>query len=436
VIVPTRLTLGLLALGLAIPVLGAFAPGAELLVIAWDALVLGAMLASGLASRRLPPVEVRRRTDQALSSGAENTASLIVENRTGARQEVRLRETPPAGCRIEPEEFRVVLRPGEEKRLRYTLSARQRGRGEMPATALRWKDPLGLAWVQADGGNAQAIDIYPNVKALADYELLKQKGRLSQAGIRRSRIKGLGQDFESLRDYNDDDYRLIDWKASARRGRLVVKNLEQEKNQAVVVCLDIGRHMLGDLEDRTKLDFALDAGLMLMHAAERNGDHVGLLVYSDLVHRWTAPRGGRAQVAAVLDAMHDLEAEPVETDHARAFAYAASRWKRRSLFVLFTDVEDEEQARALASALAGLGRRHLVMTVRVTDPRLKELQALPVRTTREMHQRAAALWYFQDRARARRVLDGARIDSIEAEPNELSAALVSAYLRVKDLNLI
>jgi uncharacterized protein (DUF58 family) len=436
VIVPTRLTLGLLALGLLIPVAGFFVPGLEGWLVLWNVLVLGGFAAAGILSLRNPPVTVVRRTDRVISSGAANTVVLEIENSTNAGQSLRLRETAPQGCRIEHEEARLKISPGSVRTVRYTLWADRRGRAEFPATSLRWKDPIGLAWVQKDAGNAQQVDIYPNVKALADYELLKQKGHLDQLGIRKARIRGLGQEFESLRDYNDDDFRLIDWKASARRGRLVVKNFEHEKNQAVVVCLDIGRHMLGDLQGRGKLDYALDAGLMLLHAAERNGDQVGLLVFSDLVHRWVAPRGGRAQVSAILDSMHDLEAEAVESSPARAFGYAASRWKRRSLFVLFTDAEDDWQATELAAALAPINRRHVLLTVRVTDPRLRELQSLRMETPRELHQRAAARWYFADRAGARRVLDGARLHSIEAEPNELSAAIVSAYLRVKDLNLI
>ena len=255
-------------------------------------------------------------------------------------------------------------------------------------------------------------------------------------GVRKSRVKGLGTEFESLREYNDDDYRTIDWKSTARTGKLVVKNFEQERNQAVIVCLDFGRHMLAEVEGRRKLDYALDSALMLLHTAERHGDQVGLLLFNDTVNRYIAPKRGRAQVSAILDSVYGIQAEPVQPNYEASFSYLSARWKRRSLVVVFTDAENESQASELASSLSVLRKRHLLMVVRVADPRLRELMKQDIRDEDDLYLRTSAHWYFSDRKKADSALTAVGIESLEAEPEDLSAALVSAYLRVKERSLI
>jgi uncharacterized protein (DUF58 family) len=274
--------------------------------------------------------------------------------------------------------------------------------------------------------------VSPNVRAVRDFELLKQRGRLNMAGLRRSRIRGIGTEFESLRDYQDDDFRYIDWNSTARRGRLVARNYEVERNQAVIVCVDAGRHMLGEVQGVTKLDHCLDAALMLLHTAERAGDQVGLFAFHDEILRFVAPQRGRFQVAKVVEAMHDLVAEPVQPNYVSALSHLSSRWKRRSLIVFFTDAENGDQARELAQALGGLVRRHLVVVVRVADPRMKEIQAMPLDDDRSMFLKASAVWYREDRREADRVLRAAGIQTLEAEPADLAQALVSDYLKIKE----
>jgi uncharacterized protein (DUF58 family) len=365
-----------------------------------------------------------------------NPVRIEVENQSDMTVRLKVRDAPPADSYATDHEFEMELAPGGLKQLDYTVTPRNRGHDQFRGTYVRWLAPLGLAWVETWVPNEQKAPIYPNVRALAEYDLLKQKGHLALMGVRRSRIKGLGTEFESLREYNDDDYRTIDWKSTARKGELVVKNFEVERNQGVIVCLDVGRHMLAEIAGRRKLDYAIDSSLMLMHAAQKMGDQIGLLMFNDVVGRYIAPKKGRAQVSAILDTVHAVHAEPVQPNYQAAFAYLSNRWKRRSLVVVFTDAENDDQAAELAASLANLRKRHLVFVVRVADPRLREVLATPIEQPTDLYRRAAAHWYFRDRKKAETRLSTAGIQSIEAEPQDLSAALVTAYLRVKELNLI
>jgi uncharacterized protein (DUF58 family) len=299
------------------------------------------------------------------------------------------------------------------------------------------KTPLGLVEREFKLQTEQPLRVYPNVLALREFDLLKQKGRLNQVGIRRSRARGLGTEFESLREYAEgDDYRKIDWKATARRSKLVVRQYEQERNQSVIVCIDIGRHMLSEIDGVPKLDYAMDAVLMLTHAASVAGDMVGLLVYADNVRRYIPPRKGRNQVGFIIEALHDLVAEPVESDPTAAFAYLATRWKRRSLVIAFGGAADAEEAKAVCVSFSPIARHHIALLASVSDPGLRECVDRPVENSDDLYKKAASLFFYSDLKLASSILSGAGIHNVDAEPQDLAATLVSFYFMVKERSLL
>jgi len=436
VIIPTKRFWAFVAMGIPIAMLGAVIPGAHWWLVPYNLGLLVIFFVTGRLALKSDQLKVTRKSQSILSVRVPNAVRLTVENLTVDRLRFQLRDEPPTHATATNHEFDVTLEPERVREFDYTITPYERGDGSFGDTWLRIMAPLGLAWAQKLLPTGQAARVYPNVQAVKEYELLKQKGHLSLMGVRKSRIKGLGQEFESLREYNEDDYRMIDWKASARRNKLVVKNFEQEKNQAVIICVDVGRHMLSEVAGVRKLDYCLDSSLMLMHAAERAGDQVGLLVFNDVIKRYIVPKKGRHQIAAILDTIHAVQAEPVQPNYQAAFAYLSSRWKRRSLIVVFSDAENEDQANELVASLSHLNRRHLLMVVRVGDPRMRELTQKAVSRPEDLYDRASALWYVADRRKAEIRLRAAGFQTIEAEPEELSAALVRAYLRVKELSLI
>jgi len=176
--------------------------------------------------------------------------------------------------------------------------------------------------------------------------------------------------------------------------------------------------------------------LMLTNAAVMAGDFVGLLVYSDKVRRYIPPKKGRGQVGIIIEAIHDLIAEPVESDPIAAFAYLATRWKRRSLLVNFTDYEDVDRARDLAVAFAPMARRHLALICRVQDPHLDVILKSMVTTKKDMYDKAAANMLMEERRAAAGIIDSAGIHNIESEPQDLAARLVTFYFHVKERSLL
>jgi uncharacterized protein (DUF58 family) len=426
----------LVALGIPI---AAFSGAAGTLwpLIGFNALVL---LAAVLTYRMGPDhrgLRLRRTFDPVLSVRVSNKIELSLINDGAEALVGRLRDEPPPRFSATRKEFDLSLKPGDEVRLRYEVTPGERGSDYFRGSYLRLDCPLGLVQRQVKLPTEQPVRVYPNVLALREFDLLNQRGKLSELGIRRARMRGLGTDFESLREYSEgDDFRKIDWKATARRGKLVVRQYEQERNQPVIICIDIGRKMLADVDGVEKLDHTLDCCLMLAQAASLAGDLVGLLVYADTVRRYIPPRKGRNQIGAIIEAIHDLVGEPVESDSAGAFAYLASRWKRRSLVVVFTDVDHPDAAQAAAAYMSSLRRHHLAVLVRIADPRLQELVTASVKDADALYSKSAALMFTEERAKAEAILASRGIDTLEAEPQDLARALVSYYFYVKEHSLL
>lgn len=434
--VPTRRFWWALALGIPIAAITT-AIGLPWVVIVYDAILLILAYASFRLAPSTKELIVRREFDPVLSVRVPNRIRLRMTNEGVETIKARVRDEAPLRSTATDTEFTINLKPGERKDVLYSVTPWERGGDYFRGTYMRIECPFGLVERDVKLLTEQPVRVYPNVLALREFDLLKQQGRLREIGIRRSRMRGLGTEFESLRDYAEgDDFRKIDWKASARKAKLVVRQYEQERNQSVIVCLDVGRHMLSEVNGVTKLDHALDCCLMLLNAAAMAGDQIGLLVYSDVVKRYVPPRKGRNQVGIIIEALHDLLAEPVESDPGAAFAYLGLRWKRRSLIVAFTDVADPDQAKDVSNSFGSLSRRSLALLARVADPRVKEVLEKPVTQTPDMYLKASARMIVEDRQGAEAVLKTAGIHTLEAEPQDLAAALVSYYFMVKEKSLL
>jgi uncharacterized protein (DUF58 family) len=205
----------------------------------------------------------------------------------------------------------------------------------------RWKTPLGLWWRQVRVASRHPVRAYPDVQAVRTYELLARQS-LENRLVRTVRLRGGENEFEALRDYQrDDEYRAIDWKATARRQKLITGEYQQECNQSVLCLLDCGRLMTAESLGLSQLDHALNAVLMLSHVATRAGDQVGLCAFDARVRAYLPPQGGRRAAQRVIAASYDIHAQIVETDFEAAYGFLSQRLRKRSLVVLFTQVVDE-----------------------------------------------------------------------------------------------
>ena len=325
-------------------------------------------------SRRAPGrdrLQVTREHDEILSVGRANPVTVHVglRPRPGRRRRPERLSGDARPARLLSAEVRDE-HPPRLRRRRGDGSARDsrhpplhgdprgQGRGAFGATVIRCPGPWGLGLRQASVGGGETVRVDADLTAIRVYEALARRGQLAELGVRTQRRPGEGTEFERIREaVPDDPQRFINWKATARTGRLMATELIPERAQPVIVCLDHGRLMGVGAGELTKLDHAINAALLLIHVALATGDRVGLFAFADRVTVTLPARPGRLQMRRFLDAVRPLRAGEVEADYDEALA-ELSRWqRRRALVVIFTDVLDPDQGQALVRQCARLRRQ-------------------------------------------------------------------------------
>jgi uncharacterized protein (DUF58 family) len=320
----------------------------------------------------------------------------------------------------------------------YKVRPSRRGLYTLGDHHLRWPTPLGLWWRQVRFPANHPVRVYPDVQAVRTYELLARQS-LENRMVRTVRLRGGENEFEALRDYQrDDEFRAIDWKATARRQKLITREYQQERNQSVLCMLDCGRLMTAETLGLSQLDHALNAVLMLSHVATRAGDQVGLCAFDSRVRAYLVPQGGRRAAQRVVAASYDIHAQIVETDFEAAYGFLSQRLRKRSLVVLFTQVVDEVSARAVVRTVRSLGPRHLPLAVLFRDEALDQMAEprTPPLKPAELFQRAAAAEAVLWRERLARDLHEAGALVLHVSPRKLTLNVINHYLRIKAQRLL
>lgn len=279
--------------------------------------------------------------------------------------------------------------------------------------------------------------VYPDLSAVERYGALRLRNRLVENGLRRMRLRGVGTEFESLREYAAGDaFRSIDWKATARRGKLMVAAREVERSQDIVVLLDCGRLMTARIDEQRKLDYAVTASLSLASIASLASDRVGIVAFAREILVARAPRSTAASVRALADAICELEPRFEESDYAHAFAYARAHLHRRSLIVLLTDAIDPVAQLSVISELRSLAKHHVVLCVFMNDGALTDAVSETAASVANAYRSGVALDLQHERANAILVLEHMGIGAIDSPARTLSSATIDAYLRVKQRGLL
>lgn len=338
----------------------------------------------------------------------------------------------------------------------------------MGGVFLRYQSSLRLAerWAFAD--LKQAVRVYPNMDEARRHTFYLMRSRQIEQEKRLKRQRGMGRDFESLRDYRDgDELRDVCWTATARRGKLITKVYRVERSQTVQVVVDAGRLMqarvrpLGQSGNeinppgksadsywpdqtayrkskivQTKLDYAISAALGLAQVALYSGDKVGLLAYGRKQQTRLAAARGTSHLRAMLEGLAQVRGELVEANHSRAADNLLARHRSRSLVIWLTDLAETAATPDVIEAASRLLRQHLVLFVAITQPELGELAARRPASESEMYRYVAAQEVIQRRdLLLRRMRENGAL-AVELEPGRLATGIINRYLELKERGLL
>jgi uncharacterized protein (DUF58 family) len=362
---------------------------------------------------------------------------LTISNRARRAHVVSVRDDVPDACRAAPEQFHVNLPPQSRSTVHYQLSASRRGKFELKSVYVRVTSRLALWQRQMQFAAENALHVYPDMRQMREYALLARTDRLSLLGLRRARRIGQDNEFERLRDYTlDDNYKHIDWRSTARRQKLTVKDFQVNQSQRVIFLVDCGRMMTGTAAGISLLDHALNAALMLGYIALRKGDAVGLLCFADGIQRFVPPRGGMNQMNQLLHASFDRFPELVESRYDDAFVYLNARCRKRSLVILLTNVIDEVNANQLERYLTSLVGRHLPLAVLIRDHAIFDAAAVDPVDDARLYRAAAANEIVTWRRGVLSDMEHQGVLSLDVFPEQMTAPLVNRYLEIKARHLL
>lgn len=291
------------------------------------------------------------------------------------------------------------------------------------------------------------LQVYPSFRSKDDAELRIRKARLLEVGLRSARGRGGGTEFEQLREYTvDDEFRRVDWAATARSSKTIVRTYRAERNQTVVMLLDNGRVMAGRVDGVPRVEHAMDAVMAITTLASGLGDRCGLVAFDREVQAVVQPRHGPSQLGRMVEALHSLEPALVESDYAGAFTETLARFRRRTMLVVLTDLVEQAVSEWLVPALPLITRDHLVVVAGVSDPDVIRWSN-PAATDGDgpssqesfakkddpstAYRRTAAVAAMAERQRVVARLRAMGATVVDAKPGRLASDLADAYLEIK-----
>ncbi|MEB3312065.1 MAG: DUF58 domain-containing protein [Snowella sp.] len=387
-------------------------------------------------------VEVSRSPLARLSIGQDNPVELILKNQQYPAQ-VWLKDDYPVNFSVSVTELKASLAPHGEQTLTYAVYPQQRGQYEWKDLHLRQLGRWGLAWQGWKVSASQSVAVYPDLLSLRSLSIrltLESSGTMRQA-----RRIGLGTEFAELREYqHGDDLRYMDWKATARRQRPLVRVLEPDREQTVMILLDRGRLMTAQVQGLKRFDWGLNTALSLALTALHRGDRVGIGVFDRDITAWIAPERGQHHLSHLIERLTPIQPVLLEPDYLGAVSKVVNQQTRRALIVLITDIVDQTASAELLGAMMRLTPRYLPFCIALRDPQIDTLAAgssslvasNPDTRIQAAYTRAVAIDLLAQRQVAFAQLKQRGVLVLDAPAHQMSNQLVERYLQLKAKNLL
>lgn len=408
------------------------------MLVAFTGSVVGLIAVADLLTLpTLGDLKFTRSMARVASLGNRHEVDLSIDNQGKRAVALNVAEDASEGLLIEPRQHSLKLAPGKRTTVQHLITPHRRGAFDLEGVYAHLMSLRGFWRRQHTFRCESELHVYPDIKQINEYALLARTNRLSQIGVRRTRRAGQDNDFERLRDYQrDDNYRHIDWRSSARRQKLTVKQFQTDQSQRVIFMLDCGRMMTNEYEQLSLLDYALNSVLMLSYVALDQGDSVGMICFSDHIKTYVPPAGGKRQMNRILHAGFNQFPSLVQSRFDDAFLYLSKHCRRRSLVVLVTNVIDQVNAQQIQDYMRNLIGCHLPLLVLLRDHRIFEAADNPTADPTVLYRSAAACQLLVWRNQViRRMKTGGGL-ALDVFPEDMTSPLVNQYLEIKAQHLL
>jgi uncharacterized protein (DUF58 family) len=400
-------------------------------ILLFDSLIIGLAIIDALRVKA-DRVQVTRHPLHRLSIGRDNPVLLSVKS-ANQTAKIQLRDSYSLEFDVSVPLLETSLNPNTDEELTYTIRPQNRGEYKWGDIQVRQLGNWGLAWHDWKIPANQKVSVYPDLVMLKELSI---RLTLQNSGtMRQLRKLGMGTEFAELREYGiGDDPRLIDWKATARRSRPLIRVLEPEKEQTLVILLDRGRLMTARVQGLKRFDWGMNAALSLASAGLHRGDRVGVGVFDREITTWIPPERGQHQLSKLIERLAPIQPVLLEPDYVGAVTKLVTQQTRRALVVLITDLVDVTASTEMLSALARLTPRYLPFCVTLRDPLVDTIANSSTVEITPAYNRAVALDLLAQRQVAFAQLKQKGVLVLDAPADRISEQLVDRYLQLKSRN--
>ena len=390
-----------------------------------------------LLFRQKKPVLARRFTPEKLSNGDDNPIRLYVENFFPFPVDILVIDEIPHQFQRRDIEFRVSLKPWENRIIQYELRPVKRGEYDFGRINLFASSRLGLVMRRSIFDAHTMVPVYPSFLQMRKYENMASSHRLEDLGVKKIRRIGHNMEFEQIREYvSGDDIRTINWKATARTAGLMVNDYQDEKSQKVYSLIDKGRSMQMPFEGLSLLDYAINASLVISSIAIRKDDQAGLITFQHRVSTVLPASKRSKQMKYIMEALYNQKTAYKEADFSSLFATVRTKVTRRSLLLLFTNFESVSGLHRQLPYLRQMAKRHLLVTIFFENTEMHALLESPAYTTKQIYNKAIAEKLALEKKLIVRELQSHGIHAILTSPQALTVNTINKYLELKARGLI
>ncbi|WP_233260941.1 DUF58 domain-containing protein [Pedobacter sp. HMWF019] len=375
------------------------------------------------ASRSLP---------ERLSNGDDNEIKLYLESFYSFPTRVGLIDEIPFQFQKRNLWFKSELKAREQKTIHYSLRPTKRGEYAFGQIRLYVRSPLGLIIRRFNLGTPVTVPVYPSFLQLRRYELMAISNRLTEIGIKKVRRLGHSMEFDQVKSYvQGDDYRTVNWKATARKGELMVNSFTDEKAQHVYCIIDKSRAMKLPFEGLTLLDYAINASLILSSVALVKEDKAGLMTIAEKVGSIVQADRRPTQLGKIMDVLYKEKTRYLETNMEALYLSVRSVLKQRSLVVFFTNFESMSALNRQLPFLKRMAKFHLLLIVFFENTGLKSLTDQPTTDVEGIYVKTIAEKFVYEKKLMVKELAKHGILSILTPPEKLTINVVNKYLAIK-----
>ncbi len=397
---------------------------AVLILLLFIDIVLLYKTADGVFAKRLAP--------ERLSNSDDNDMGVYIENRYAFNVAIAIIDEIPFQFQKRDVWFKTNLKPRERKQINYTLRPTKRGEYEFGDIRVFVKTALALTRRRYTFEQAETLPVYPSFLQMRKYELMAISNRLADIGIKKIRRIGHSLEFEQVKNYvNGDDYRTINWKATARQGNLMVNSYTDEKSQHVYCIIDKSRAMKMPFDGLSLLDYAINASLVLSSVALIKEDKAGLITASEKIGAVIAADKRPSQLNKILEVLYKEKTRYLETNMELLYSTVRNVIKQRSLVVFFTNYESMNALNRQLPYLKRIAKFHLLIVVFFENTELKTLSEKPATDVEGIYIKTIAEKFAYDKKLIVKELAKYGIQSILSAPQNLTVNTINKYLELK-----